>query len=292
MSNYVRIQEVGPRDGLQNEKTILNPGQRAELINLLIGSGLRYIQVGSFVNPKLVPQMAKTDVVLNILGKPANVRLSVLVLNERGLNSAIEAGARHVEVFVSASESHSRRNTGMSQETAMRQALKMVNMASDAGLTVTAGVMCAFGCEFEGQIDPETVVRIVCDFMEINPHEISLADTTGKATPDSIERMLQNMSKKIPVGKISLHLHDTYGNAEDNLIRALDIGVRMFDSSVGGLGGCPFIPGAAGNISTEKAMLLLDRKGFHTGIDSDKLAEANYFVKSLLKDSHHDSTFK
>ena len=287
MGNHVKIQEVGPRDGLQNQKTILNPRQRAELINLLIGVGLRYVQVGSFVNQQLVPQMAKTDEVLCILGKPENVRLSVLVLNERGLDLAIEAGARHVEIFVSASESHSRKNTGMPRETATRQALKMVAMASEAGLTVSAGVMCAFGCEFEGQIDPEAVYRIVSDFIEKNPDEISLADTTGKGRPDSIERMLQKIERNISLEKISLHLHDTYGNAEKNLARALEIGVRMFDSSVGGMGGCPFIPGAAGNISTEKVISLLDQKGFHTGIDVGKLTEANSFAKSLLNSGHH-----
>ncbi len=283
MNRQVKIQDVGPRDGLQNEPVVLTPAQRARMAELLIDSGLKRIQVGSFVNPKLVPQMNHTDETLNLLKKYDDVRLSVLVLNERGLDEAIRSGAKHVEIFVSASQTHSKKNTGIYTDEALSVALSMIKRAHAAGLTVSAGVMCAFGCEFEGKIDPDAVLRIVDDFAELGVAEISLADTTGQGRPEHIESMIKKMVKIIPVSKISFHLHNTYGNAEDNLLAAVNEGVRLFDASIGGLGGCPFIPGASGNIATERVVNLLNDLFYHTGIDQIKLTQASLFVKNLLR---------
>ena len=282
MLNEIKIQEVGPRDGLQKEKTILSPIQRSRFIKRLMASGLTRIQVGSFVNPKRVPQMAHTDEVLRLLDMNANVRFSVLALNLKGVESAIRSGVRHVELFVSASETHSVKNGGMSIDGALKSSRFMIKEARDAGLTITTGVMCAFGCEFEGRVESETVKRIIEHFTIMQPEEVCLADTTGLATPDLIESTLQEILTIVDVEKISLHLHDTHGNAEKNLFRALDLGVRMFDSSTGGLGGCPFIPGAAGNIATERMVELLHERGFATGVDLNRLFSAGHFIKDLL----------
>ena len=282
MLNEIKIQEVGPRDGLQNEKTILSPIQRSRFIKRLMASGLTRIQVGSFVNPKRVPQMAHTDEVLRLLDMNSNVRISVLALNLKGVESAIRSCVRHVELFVSASETHSVKNGGMSIDGALKSSRFMIKEARDAGLTITTGVMCAFGCEFEGRVESETVKRIIEHFTIMQPEEVCLADTTGLATPDLIESTLQEILTIVDVEKISLHLHDTHGNAEKNLFRALDLGVRMFDSSTGGLGGCPFIPGAAGNIATERMVELLHERGFATGVDLNRLLSAGHFIKNLL----------
>ena len=282
MLNEIKIQEVGPRDGLQNEKTILSPIQRSRFIKRLMASGLTRIQVGSFVNPKRVPQMAHTDEVLRLLDMNSNVRFSVLALNLKGVESAIRSGVRHVELFVSASETHSVKNGGMSIDGALKSSRFMIKEARDAGLTITTGVMCAFGCEFEGRVESETVKRIIEHFTIMQPEEVCLADTTGLANPDLIESTLQEILTIVDVEKISLHLHDTHGNAEKNLFRALDLGVRMFDSSTGGLGGCPFIPGAAGNIATERMVELLHERGFATGVDLNRLLSAGHFIKDLL----------
>lgn len=282
MLSEIKIQEVSPRDGLQNEKTILSPIQRSRFIKRLTASGLKRVQVGSFVNPKLVPQMAHTDEVIRFLDVNSNVRFSVLALNLKGVESAIRSGVSHVELFVSASETHSLKNGGMSIDRATDSSRLMIKEARNAGLTITTGVMCAFGCEFEGRVEIERVKRIIEHFILMNPEEICLADTTGQANPDLIESTLQKILTIVDVEKISLHLHDTHGNAEKNLLRALDLGVRMFDSSTGGLGGCPFIPGAAGNIATERVLGLLHERGFSTGVDLNRLLSARNFIKELL----------
>lgn len=282
MLSEIKIQEVSPRDGLQNEKTILSPIQRSRFIKRLTASGLKRVQVGSFVNPKLVPQMAHTDEVIRFLDVNSNVRFSVLALNLKGVESAIRSGVSHVELFVSASETHSLKNGGMSIDRATDSSRLMIKEARNAGLTITTGVMCAFGCEFEGRVEIERVKRIIEHFILMNPEEICLADTTGQANPDLIESTLQKILTIVDVEKISLHLHDTHGNAEKNLLRALDLGVRMFDSSTGGLGGCPFIPGAAGNIATERVLGLLHERGFSTGVDLNRLLSARNFMEELL----------
>jgi len=278
----VILQEVGPRDGLQNEKTILTPETRAEIINLLADAGLPRIQIGSFVNPRLVPQMAETDKVFRQLKSKEQVRYSVLVLNRRGLETALDAGLEHVEIFVSASETHSMKNSNMTVSQALAQALDMIDLAISHGVGVTAGVMCALGCFYEGAVPVARVMDIVAALEERGPSEICLADTAGMGKPEDMSALLSALLDKLPTERIALHLHDTHGFAPANLSTALEMGIRRFDTSVAGLGGCPFIPGANGNIPTENVIETLESMNFSTGIDLDKVREVAIKLRGLL----------
>jgi len=269
----VLLQEVGPRDGLQSESRILLPEERRNLIDGLVAAGLPRVQIGSFVNPKLVPQMAGTDTLWRSLRTTQSVRYSVLVLNESGLDRALASGIPHVEIYASASETHSRKNANTSVEEAVACASQMTRRALKSGIGVTAGVMCAFGCFYEGRVPVEKVLEMVRVFEENNPTEIGLADTTGMAEPDDIRTMIRSLEGIVARDRVALHLHDTRGFGEANLLAALEMGVRRFDSSIGGLGGCPFIPGAAGNISTERAVAAVESLGFETGVDLERIRE-------------------
>ncbi|MEW6531734.1 MAG: hydroxymethylglutaryl-CoA lyase [Thermodesulfobacteriota bacterium] len=269
----VILQEVGPRDGLQNEETVLAPEARAEIINLLADAGLSRIQIGSFVNPRLVPQMADTDKVFQHLKNKEQVRYSVLVLNHRGLEAALDAGLKHVEIFVSASETHSIKNSNMTVSKALAQAVGMIDLAISHGLGVTAGVMCALGCFYEGAVPVARVMDILAALEERGPSEICLADTAGMGKPEDTSALLCAVQDKFPTERIALHLHDTYGFGRANLIAALEMGIRRFDTSVAGLGGCPFIPGAKGNIPTEDVIETLESMNFRTGVDLGKVRE-------------------
>jgi hydroxymethylglutaryl-CoA lyase len=267
----VWLQEVGPRDGLQNEQMILKPDVRAKLIESLVDTGLSRIQIGSFVNPRRVPQMAGTDQLWHRLKKKQNVRYSVLVLNDKGLEIALAEGIPHIEIYVSASETHSLQNSGISTAQALKTAYRVVNKALQNDRTVTAGVMCAFGCFYEGPVALKKVSDIVHEFASMGPLEIGLADTAGLGEPAGINRVLESVQDIVSADRLILHLHDTRGNGIANLKAALDKGVRRFDTSLGGLGGCPFIPGAKGNISTEQTVDLLETSGYWTGVDRSLL---------------------
>lgn len=279
----VLLQEVGPRDGLQNESVVLSPPERVQLIGALEDAGVQRIQIGSFVNPRLVPQMAETDSVWRSLRKTGSTRYSVLVLNRRGLEQALSIGLPHVEIYVSASETHSKRNSGVTVARAIEDAIGMIEFALAAGATVTAGVMCAFGCFFEGEVPVERVGEIVEELNQPLPTEIGLADTTGMARPEGIRALIDRLSPVI-IGpdRLTIHLHDTRGLGLANLEAALQLGVRRFDTSVGGLGGCPFIPGAAGNIGTEATVEFLHARGFSTGIDPEAVKAAKRFLELHL----------
>ncbi|MGO9567846.1 MAG: hydroxymethylglutaryl-CoA lyase [Desulfomonilaceae bacterium] len=278
----VLIQEVGPRDGLQNEAVILSPEVRADLIERLVDAGLPRIQIGSFVNPRRVPQMAETDKVWKRLRKKEDVRYSVLVLNQRGVEQAIARRVPHVEVYVSASETHSLKNSGRGMADALERAGRMIGSAVQNGIGVTAGVMCAFGCFYEGAVPVERVVKIVSALDACSTAEIGLADTTGMALPDDIKRVIGAVGTPVRVDRLALHLHDTRGLGMANLLAALEMGVRRFDTSVGGLGGCPFIPGAVGNISTEQTAEILASRGFHTGVDVEKVRRVKEMMDRLV----------
>jgi|UniRef100_A0A7C4AT78 hydroxymethylglutaryl-CoA lyase len=269
----VYLQEVGPRDGLQNEQTALTPEARAALIDRLVSCGLSRIQIGSFVNPRRVPQMLGTHLVWRLIRKKKGVRFSVLVLNEKGLELAIKERVPHVEIYVSASETHSMKNTGFTVDEALTKALNIITRAREEGLTVTAGVMCAFGCFYEGKVPDEAALRLVQAFERCGPTEICLADTTGMGVPEQVTRLVNAVVPIVGVDRIGLHLHDTHGHGYDNLKAALASGVRRFDTSIGGLGGCPFIPGAAGNIATGRTASLLESMGLYTGINVACLEE-------------------
>ncbi len=279
---FVYLQEVGPRDGLQNEQTILAPEDRANLINRLVGCGISRIQIGSFVNPRRVPQMLGTHLVWHLTRKAAGVRFSVLVLNEKGLDIALREGVPHIEVYVSASETHSIKNTGYTIDSALSKAVNIIQKGREAGLTVTAGIMCAFGCFYEGRVPYSAVMRLVDTFEQYEPTEICLADTTGMGTPQQLTELVRLVATTTGIKKIGLHLHHTHGHGYDNLRAALRLGVRRFDTSLGGMGGCPFIPGAAGNIATESSIPIVEAMGLRTGIKLDCLREEWQRLRQLL----------
>jgi hydroxymethylglutaryl-CoA lyase len=265
------IHDVTARDGLQNASRVFPPAARAALIDRLADAGVPRIQVGSFVNPRKVPQTAGTAEVWRLVRKHPGVRYDVLTLNVRGVELAVEARIPHIEIYVSATETHSMKNTGMTVRKALNQARSMGELARGAGLGVTAGVMCAFGCHYEGAVSEAAVSELVAMLEEFNPEEIGLADTTGMGTPELMERVLAAVSRVTFLGRVTLHLHDTYGMGLANLETALNLGVRRFDSSLAGLGGCPFIPGAKGNIASEQAIRAALAMGFSTGIDLDSI---------------------
>lgn len=281
-TDTVNIQEVGLRDGLQNEPVVLTVEERARLVEAFVRAGLKRIQIGSLVNPRRVPQMAGTDRVWKMIRKGQGVRYSVLVLNERGLEHALAEEIPHIEVYVSASDTHSRKNSGVSLKQALSSAVLMVSRAVAAGAGVTAGVMCAFGCHYEGGVSRERVLEIVSEMEAACPTEIALADTTGMADPGAVKEMIRVLGETTGSDRISLHLHDTRSLGMANLIAALEAGIRSFDTSVGGLGGCPFIPGAAGNISTEAAVEVLETMGYKTGIAAEELLGIRSNLESLL----------
>lgn len=276
----VSIQDVAPRDGLQNEKKVLSPLERAELIRRLAAAGIPRIQIGSFVNPEKVPQMAGTADVWRLVSDLEGVEFSALVLNEHGLQNAIEAGIKRIETFVSASETHSLKNSGTSIATAIRNVRSIIRKASESGIAVTAGVMCSLGCSYEGAINPETVLHIMGSIMEENPDDISVADTTGMGTPDTVRQLISRLDALVPRELLAFHFHDTYGQGMDNLEAALGMGVLRFDSSLGGLGGCPFVKGAKGNISTEVAISLLISKGFNMKVDQEELTKTREWLET------------
>jgi hydroxymethylglutaryl-CoA lyase len=278
----VLVQEVGPRDGLQNEPRTLSVEARIRLIEDLVDAGIPRVQIGSFVNLRRVPQMMGTDLVWLRLRRRPDTRYSVLILNRRGLELARAAGVPYVEIYVSASETHSLKNSGTSVRRALSEACLLIEEALKDGMGVTAGVMCALGCFYEGRVPVERVARLVAEFEEHGPAEIGLADTTGMGEPDAVKRVIQSLAETTVPSRLSIHLHDTRGFGMANLVAALELGVRRFDASIGGLGGCPSIPGAAGNISTEAAVVSLHRLGYPTGIDLDKLRSVTKGLESLV----------
>ena len=286
----VLLQEVSLRDGLQNETRVLEPPVRAALARRLADAGLSRIQIGSFVNPTLVPQMAGTGELWRVLPKEGGVRYSALVLNERGLDQALEAGVPHVEIYVSASETHSIKNANVGVDKAVAEASRMIRRALAGRVGVTAGVMCAFGCFYEGEVTVERVLELVAALEAESAPEIGLADTTGMGTPDHVEKLLHALGTKVSLDRVALHLHDTRGLALANLRAALRLGVRRFDASVAGLGGCPFIPGAPGNLSTERTVRTLASLGYETGVDGEALTRVGIDLKLLLGKTGRDNS--
>ncbi|MCL5125384.1 MAG: hydroxymethylglutaryl-CoA lyase [Deltaproteobacteria bacterium] len=287
----VLIQEVSTRDGLQNEPNIVDPSQRIQIINALVKAGLRRVQIGSFVNPHMVPQMAGSDAVWRGLEhNNRDVRYTVLILNEKGFKTALDLKVSHIEIYVSASETHSLKNSRMSVRRALDIAVSTIRLAREARIEVTGGIMCAFGCSFEGLISKDKVCQMVSILLESGATEIALADTTGMAKPDNIRSLVASVGKLTPLEKVGLHIHDTQGYGLANIQAGIESGIRKFDSSVGGIGGCPFIPGAKGNVDTEKAVRLIEGLGFKTGIDLEKLKIAESILKSFLHLSvEHDA---
>jgi len=279
------IHETVLRDGIQNEEMIVPTEKKLQLIDHLVGCGIKRIEISSFVNPRLVPQMADAEELWSRIERKEGIIYSALVLGKKSLDRAIGCGVPHVGIFVSASETHSRKNSNRSISEAKEEALELIKRAKSSDMKVRAGVMNAFGCAYEGGIPPEKVMDLVRDFMGTEPDEICLADTSGMANPLQMHAMLACLKDITEEKPISLHLHNTRGLGLANVWEALRQGVTIFDTSLGGLGGCPFIPGARGNIATEDTVHMLCKIGIETGIDIDALIEESlYFEKVIGKE--------
>jgi hydroxymethylglutaryl-CoA lyase len=272
LPSEVIIVEVGPRDGLQREPTLISTNDKVSLIERLVNAGLKHIQVTSFVHPKLVPQMADAEEVCARLPKRAGVVYSGLALNLKGVERAEAAGLAQVDISVSASDAHSQRNANRSTEEALDEFDAMYNHARQAGMVVRGGIQCVFGYQKADDVQPETVINIVRHHLDLGVDQLALADSSGLANPRAMSALLGQIMPLAGDTPIVLHLHDTRGMGLANVVAALRSGVRVFDTAFGGLGGCPFIDGATGNIATEDTVYMLEEMGIRTGINLDKLS--------------------
>nr|MBO2480197.1 hydroxymethylglutaryl-CoA lyase [Bacillota bacterium] len=282
MAERVEIVEVGPRDGLQNEAVTIPTPVKAALIRRLVGAGLRRIEATSFVHPKWIPQLADAVELVNSLDFSEPVRYSALVPNLRGLERALQTPIREVAVFMSASESHNRSNINKSIAETFPVLAEVVQEAKKRGLTVRGYVSTAFGCPFEGAVPMANVMLVVEKLVDMGVDEISVGDTIGVATPNLVRERFRELRRSFPDIPLAGHFHDTYGMAVANVLAAMEEGIRIFDSAIGGLGGCPYAPGASGNLSTEDLVYLLHGMGIETGVDMDRLVEAGQFVQQHL----------
>ena len=277
-----RIVDVGPRDGLQNEKTIVPAAVKIELIERLANAGLRSVEVTSFVSPKWVPQMADASEVLKGITRKAGVAYPVLTPNLKGFDSAVEAGAQEVAIFAAASEAFSEKNINCSIAESIKRFEPVVAAAQAMEIKVRGYVSCVVGCPYEGDVAPKKVAEVAKALRDLGCYEVSLGDTIGVGTPGSVKRMLDVVGRDVPIKQLAGHFHDTYGMAIANIHAALLFGVNVFDSSVAGLGGCPYAQGASGNVASEDVVYLLNGLGIETGIDLDALVEAGDFISQHL----------
>ncbi|GAA0529147.1 (R)-citramalyl-CoA lyase [Saccharopolyspora subtropica] len=276
----VTITEVVLRDGLQDEPVVVAVADRVAIAEALVAAGLREIEAGSFVNPRRVPQMAGAEELFRQLPNPRTVRYSALALNARGVEHAVAAGVKQVNLVTSASQGHSRANAGRGVEEALRDLEPVV--AAHPSVTFTAGISTAFVCPFDGEIAPEALLAVARRFAELGITRIGLADTLGTAEPEQVVRSLGVVRHELPDVDFSLHLHNAHGRALDTVDAAVELGVTRFDSAAGGYGGCPFAPGAHGNIATEELVAHLHARGVPTGVDEDALADAVTTVRVAL----------
>lgn len=276
------LEDEALRDGLQIESQLFTIEQKLELFRRLAEAGLRRIQVGSFVNPKIVPQMADTDELIRILGRQEKTVVSALILNGKGLDRALASGIAHVSMSVSVSDTHSRKNAGRSADEALASMVELIRNARSQGLSVRAGLQSAFGCVYEGAIAEGAVLAAAERLVSAGIDEMNLADSTGMATPRSIRSMVRRISAALPEARLSLHLHDTRGLGLANMFSGYEEGVRIFDVCAGGLGGCPFIKGAAGNVPTEDAVHMFEAMGIATGVNLAAVIEAVTFLEETL----------
>ena len=288
----VVIEEQGLRDGLQSEATVVPTVKKLEIIDALIDAGVKRIQVASFVNPKLIPQMADAEELCSGLKKRDGIVYSMLVLNPKGMKRAANAGGSHVTASISASNTHSQRNAGMALNEARRQLSEMVTIGKKKGLTVRGGLQCVFGCRYEGRIDQNIVKDMIKEQLDLGIDEIELADTTGMADPRTIQEICGSARTLAENKPVYLHLHDTEGKGLANALAALQVGIRHFASAFGGMGGCPFVEGASGNIATEDLVFMLEQMGIETGIDASKIAAIshsleNFFQRRFSGKMHH-----
>ena len=278
----VRLVEVGARDGLQNEARSLSVDTRIALVERLADAGLRTLEAGAFVSPRWVPQMANSDAVLRGLGQRTGVTYTALVPNLQGLDMALAAGCREVAVFAAASEAFSQKNINCSIAQSLERFEPVLAKALEAGVAVRGYVSCVLGCPFTGAVPVEQVVAVSKALYTMGCYEISLGDTIGTGTPGATTRLIEACADAVPLSALAGHFHDTYGMAVANVQAAWHAGVRVFDSSVSGLGGCPYSPGATGNVATEELVYLFEGQGIATGVDLAQLIEVGVFIDSQL----------
>ncbi|WP_374963988.1 hydroxymethylglutaryl-CoA lyase [Lysinibacillus sp. RS5] len=282
LPKHVTLKEVGPRDGLQNEKTHMATADKVQLVDLLSQTGLNYIEVTSFVHPKWIPQLADAVEVLQAIKRQKDITYAALVPNMRGLERALQADVDEVSVFMSASESHNKNNINKTINETFPIVEEVVIGAKAAQKKVRGYISTVIGCPYEGYIQPEKVLRVTEKLLEMGIDEISLGDTIGVGVPTQVESLLAELLKRYPVENFAMHFHDTRGTALANIVKSLEMGITKFDSALGGLGGCPYAKGASGNVATEDLLYLLDEMGIKTGVELNKVLEATHFIEQKL----------
>jgi hydroxymethylglutaryl-CoA lyase len=282
MSDQVRIVEVGPRDGLQNEKTQVSVEARVAFIESLFAAGLHTVEVGAFVSPKAIPQMVGSDEVLRRVSHHPDGEFHVLVPNEKGYEAARAAGANVIAVFGSASEGFSRANINCSVAESIERFKPVIARACGDGVRVRGYISCVLGCPFDGEIKPKAVVDVAKILWDLGCYEVSLGDTIGVGTPKKARELLRAVAGHVPMAHLAMHFHDTYGQALANLYAGMEEGARVIDSAAGGLGGCPYAPGATGNVATEDVVYMLKGLGVATGVDMEKLLQATNVISQLI----------
>ena len=278
----VTIVEVGPRDGLQNEAADIPTADKIEFIDRLTAARLPAIEITALVSPKCVPQMADAAEVAAGIERNRAIRYSALVPNLAGLDRASAAGVTEVSIFAAASESFSRKNINQGIDTALETYREVCALAAEHGIPVRAYVSTAFGCPFQGDVPPSAVARVASALVEMGAFEVAISDTIGIAHPGQVPRVIGAVTERVPIDRLALHFHDTRGTALANVLASLDLGVTTFDASAGGLGGCPYAPGATGNLATEDLIYMLHGLGIETGVDLNALLDASRFIESRV----------
>jgi hydroxymethylglutaryl-CoA lyase len=278
----VTIYEVGPRDGLQNEARNVPTPDKIRFIDALVAAGIRNIEITSFVSPKWIPQLADSAEVARGVARPPGVRMSALVPNRRGLDTALASGMREIAVFMSASETHNKKNVNKTIAETLTAFGDVVGPAREAGLHVRAYLSTCFGCPYEGEVDPERVVALTGQLRDMGVYQVSISDTIGVANPRQVEDVLGRVIAKHPVESLAVHFHDTQGTALANCVVAMEMGITTIDAAAGGLGGCPYAPGASGNLATEDVVAMLHAMDVATGIDLDKLVDASRTASTFV----------
>ena len=282
LPQYVRLVEVGPRDGLQNEKQPIGIEDKVRLVDDLTAAGLEYVEVGSFVSPKWVPQMAGSAEVFARIRRNSDVTYAALTPNLQGFEAAMRAGVREVAVFAAASEAFSQKNINCSIAESLERFVPVLDAAREQGIRVRGYVSCVLGCPYQGEVAPQQVASVARELFDMGCYEISLGDTIGTGTAGKARSLFEVVGRDIPRDKLAGHFHDTYGQALANIYASLLEGIHVFDSSVAGLGGCPYAKGASGNVASEDVLYLLDGLGIHTGIELDALIDAGERICAVL----------
>ncbi len=278
----VKVVEVGPRDGLQNESTPIDTDTKVEFINGLSDTGLSVIEASSFVSPKWVPQLADADEVMARITRKTDVSYPVLVPNIKGLERALAAGGKEIAVFSAASEAFSQKNTNCSIDESIERFRPVIDRAQEEGFQLRGYISCVLGCPYEGAVDPQRVAAVARQLYGLGCYEISLGDTIGIGTPLQARDMVATVARVVPIEHVAVHFHDTRGQALANILACLELGVSVVDSSVGGLGGCPYASGATGNVATEDVLYMLHGMDIETGVDMDRLIEVGRFISTRL----------